>query len=84
MHGQRSTKPSIHLCILDLMKMFMELTVLVNTSGTNISDEISSWAQFLLLGLCHKCLRVLEIPHFAGCLLNPGVGWIPDLNDYLP
>ena len=27
---------------------------------------------------------MLYIPHFAGCLLNPGLGYIPDLNSFLP
>ena len=40
--------------------------------------------KFLILGLSHKCLRMLDIPHFAGCLLNPGVGEIKVLNTYLP
>ena len=66
------------------MKLFTELSTLSSGSGGSISDEISSWAKTLILGLCHKFLRVLDISHFAGILLNPGVGWIPDLNDYLP
>ena len=41
-------------------------------------------AQLLLLGVCHKCLRVLAPIHFAAAFLNPGFGRIPDINKYLP
>ena len=35
-------------------------------------------------GVCHKCLRVLGVPHFAAALLNPGYGKIPDLTSHIP
>ena len=84
MHGQRSTKPNIHLCILDLMMIFTEIRTLTSGGEDGDSSDITRWARYLFLGLCHKTLRVLEIPHFAGCLLNPGLGYIPDLNRFLP
>ena len=46
--------------------------------------DITMQARFEILGLCPKCLRVLDIPHFSECLLNPGVGRILDLNLFLP
>ena len=84
MHGQLSTKPNIHHCIHDLMIMLTELTLVADRTGSRIIEEIAAWAKFEILGLCHKTLRVLAVPHFAGCLLNPGVGHIPDLNLFLP
>ena len=83
-HGQLSGKPSIHHCILDLMYMLNELTSIASRSGDGVIDELAMWAKFEILALSHKCLRVLDLPHFAGCLLNPGVGYIPDINEFLP
>ena len=66
------------------MYMFTDLRAFAQKSGSDISEEIALWAKYELLGLCHKILGVLDIPHFAGCLLNPGLGRIPDLNSFLP
>ena len=88
MHGQRSTKPNMHHCLLDVWKMLTELLVIARPDSDGDQDEINweiiTWARLELLGICHKCLRVLDLPHFAACLLNPGVGHIPDLNEFLP
>ena len=64
----------------------LPLAQAIQEPDADIADdfEITLWARCVILGLSHKCLRVLELPHFAGCLLNPGVGYIPNLNLYLP
>ena len=46
--------------------------------------SVNHWARCLVLGVCHKCLRVLGVPHFAAALLNPGFGKIPDITSYIP
>ena len=84
MNGQQSQKPNIHHCVLDLMMTLTDLSRPANRDLNGEEDEISTWARREILGLSHKCLRALQVPHFAGCLLNPGVGYIPDLNHYLP
>ena len=66
------------------MEMLTALRESASLELDSDSDEMTLWSRYQLLGLCHKTLRVLDIPHFAGILLNPGVGYIPDLNDYLP
>lgn len=84
LHGQQVLKPNLHHCILDLMIMFSELRVTASRQLDDLTEDLSMWARYLLLGLCHKVLRVLDIPHFCACLFNPGVGYIPDINEYLP
>ena len=46
--------------------------------------SVNHWARCLVLGNTHKCLRVLTVSHFVGALLNPGLGYIPDLTRFLP
>ena len=84
LHGQVSGNPNIHHCVLDLMVMLTDLRPLAEQGLEGDQNEIVQWARCEILGICHKCLRALDVPHFAGCLLNPGVGYIPDLNDFLP
>ena len=84
MHGQLSTLPNIHHCVLDLMHIFTALLPLTESDMDGENLDLMNWTRFLLLGLCHKTLRALDLPHFAACFLNPGVGRIPDLNEFLP
>ena len=84
LHGQQVLKPNLHHCILDLMVMLSELGVIASRKLDELTEDISMWARYELLGLCHKALRVLDIPHFCACLFNPGVGYIPDINEFLP
>lgn len=46
--------------------------------------SVNHWARCLVLGICHKCLRVLGVPHFTATFLNPGVAKIIDINNFLP
>ena len=84
MHGQQSTEPNIQHCILDLIMTLSELIPVANREQEGGDNELCLWVRCQILGMSQKCLRVFEIPHFAGCLLNPGVGYIPDINNFLP
>ena len=74
----------MHHFVLDLMMMFSELRSVASRDLDDVTEDLTLWARYEILGLCHKVLRALDKPHFAACFLNPGVGHIPDLNAYLP
>ena len=38
----------------------------------------------MIMGYCHKALRVLEPVHYAAFYLNPGTGYFPELSDVIP
>ena len=69
--------------LVDLMKMFKQLAKVSDVPEAQMRS-VNHFARCLILGLCHKCLRVLQIPHFLAAYLNPGFGRIPDLNAYIP
>ena len=79
--AQNSTLPNLHHCILDLIKMLKKLAALADVPAMR---SVNHWARCLILGICHKCLRVLAAPHFAAAFLNAGFGRIPDLNEFIP
>ena len=83
MNTQLTSTPNLHLVLPDLRRILRALLRIVGASRG--SNEIKQFFKQLILGVAHKCLRVLDVIHYASAYLNPGSGGtIIDINRYLP
>ena len=83
MHTQLTSTPNMQLVIPDLRCILR--TLLRRISNTHTNNDVRGFSKQLVLGIAHKCLRALDVVHFAALFLNPGSGAvIIDLNKYLP
>ena len=80
-HSEILNSPNLHYCVADLISLFKFLTP---KTENHTSSSIRRFCQFLILGLCYKCLRCLTVIHFAAFLFAPCYGYDPDLNKYIP
>ena len=80
--SQRTSIPNLHHVLLDTMLILDDLVKLSNS--VEVVDDIRNWARQMIMGYCHKALRVLEPVHYAAFMLNPGTGYIPDLSNIIP
>ena len=69
---------------LDAIKILKGELKKTDSSPSDVHVDIIAFNRFLVLGLCHKLLRVLEPIHYAAIYLNPGVGHILDFNKVIP
>ena len=74
----------MHHVVLDALKVLNAAVAKANASPVEVISDIIEFNQYLVLGICHKLLRVLEPIHYAAALLNPGMGHIPDFNKFIP
>ena len=79
MDSQTLITPNIHLVIHQILVILAEAKKYIDTM-----DELGCYWRFIVLGICHKTLRVLEIPHFVSYMLTPCFNKIPDINSLLP
>ena len=83
MNTQLTSTPNLHLVLPDLRRILRGLLRIIGAS--RVSNEIKQFFKQLILGVAHKCLRVLDVIHYASAFLNPGSGGtIIDINRYLP
>ena len=69
---------------MDSIKILFAAVKGANASPTELLADIIEFNRYLVLGICHKVLRVLKPIHYASVLLNPGMGHIPDFNNFIP
>ena len=74
----------MHLVIMDTIKILVAAVKSANASPAQLHGDIIDYNKFLVLGICHKVLRVLEPVHYAAVILNPGIGRNPDFNKFIP
>ena len=84
MRSQLTKYPNLHHSVVDVLKILKTLTKKWTEPSARISTDINKWAQYLVLGVCHKCLRVFDVPHFAAFLFDPSLAYIPDLDKFIP
>ena len=83
-NAQFSGKPSMHLVIINALQILRASVTKANASPAEVHQDRIDFNRFLVLGICHKLLRILEPVHYAAVYLNPGVGRIPDFNQFIP
>ena len=74
----------MHLVIMDALKILKAAGKKANASPGEVVNDIVDFNRYLVLGTCHKVLRILEPIHYAAVYLNPGMGHIPDFNKFIP
>lgn len=72
-------QPNIHLGIHQVIKILKEAR-----KHTDGNTELAHYWRFIVIGVCHKVLRVFDVPHFTAYLFSPCFNEIPDLNNFLP
>ena len=77
-------KPNMHHVILDALKILKAAVAKASASPVEVLSDIIDFNKYLVLGICHKLLRVLEPIHYAAAFLNPGIGHVPDFNNFIP
>ena len=83
MNTQLTSTPNLHLVIPDIRSILRALLRII--AAANGSNEIKQFCKLLILCVAHKCLRAVDLIHYASSFLNPGSGGtIIDLNKYLP
>ena len=72
------------LVTMDTIKILIAAVKAANTSPIELLVDIIYFNRFLVLGICHRVLRVLKPIHYAAVFFNPGMGHIPEINKFIP